>query len=283
MTTETVHHRIARAIEYLVRETTRRPSLESAAAIAAMSPGHFTRSFRSAVGLSPKRFLEHLTVEALKQRLKAGSAVLEAQLDSGLSSPGRVHDHFVNIEAVTPGEYRRLGSGMEIRYGLHPGPAGDMLLASTTRGLCFVAFTAHHGSAEPLAELTASWPGARLIEDGDATAGHARTLQQPTLAAGPVSAHVRGTNFQVQVWRALLRIPEGTVVTYGDLARSIGRPTSVRAVASAVGANPLALVIPCHRVIRSTGALSGYRWTPAVKSRLLALEAERAEAPATSR
>ncbi|MEA5446589.1 methylated-DNA--[protein]-cysteine S-methyltransferase [Gammaproteobacteria bacterium AB-CW1] len=267
-----VYARIARAIDFLVSEAERQPSLSEAAAQAAMSPAHFTRVFRRMVGVSPKRFLSLVTLEAFKQRLAEGATALEAQLDAGLSSAGRVHDHFLRLDAVSPGEYRRQGAGLVVRYGFHEGPLGDMLVATTDRGLCFLAFTEVEGRTSALGQLSAAWPGARLLADAGPGKYYVAALSRAPRDAGPLSIHVRGSNFQVQVWRALLRIPEGVLLSYGDLASAVGRPRAVRAVASAVGANPVACFIPCHRVIRRSGGPGGYRWSMPIKFALISRE-----------
>jgi len=264
--------RMAAAIEHLAQNVERQPPLNELAEVAGLSPAHFSRQFRRHVGLSPKRFLEQLTVERLKQRLAAGADLLQAQLDSGLSGAGRVHDHFVTLEAVTPGQFRQRGRGVEIRYGLHDGAHGPMLIATTHRGLCFLALSGIYGREHALTELRHSWPDAALIEDASAGLDYARRLCGAGTSA-PLLIHVRGTNFQVQVWRALLRIPTGQLSTYTDVAAVCGRPRSVRAVANAIGANPVAVLIPCHRVIRKSGALGGYRWALAAKAALIAGEA----------
>jgi AraC family transcriptional regulator, regulatory protein of adaptative response / methylated-DNA-[protein]-cysteine methyltransferase len=214
----------------------------------------------------------HLTLEHLKARLAAGDDLWTATTDAGLSGLGRVHDHFVTLDAVTPGEFRRRGAGVAIDWGFHDTRFGDALVATTARGVCFVAFVDDDVSRErALAELAQTWPGAALAERPDATAPVAAMLGTP--GESPLRLHVAGTNFQVQVWRALLRIPEGRVTTYSALAQAVGRPAATRAVANAVGANPVSWLIPCHRVIRASGALGGYRWGLDTKRTLLALEA----------
>lgn len=269
------HRRIAESIRWLVAHHAEQPSLEIVAARVRMNPAHFSRTFRDWVGVSPKRFLAHLTVEDLKRRLAAGDDLVGAATDSGLSSLGRVHDHFVTLEAATPGEFRRGGAGLAIQWGLHPTPFGEALVANTARGVCFLAFLGERAQDEALAELATTWPQATLARDDAATAASAARL----FSGLPISVHVRGTNFQVQVWRALLRIPEGALVSYGEIAAAVGRPAAVRAVGSAVGANPVSWLVPCHRVIRVSGALGGYRWGLTCKRSLLAWEGARAQTP----
>lgn len=268
---ESVHRRIAAAIHWLVAHHAEQPSLAEIAASAGMSPAHFSRSFQRWVGVSPKRFLEHLTLQDVKHRLAQGEGLFDAGIGAGLSGPGRVHDHFVKLEAVTPGEYLRAGEGIAIDWGVHASPFGDVLLAVTPRGICFTAFLHDGTRTQALDALAAAWPGASLRERPGATERFAGHL----FDGEPVRLHVRGTNFQVQVWRALLRIPEGALAAYGDVARTIGKPDAVRAVASAVGANPVSFLVPCHRVIRASGALGGYRWGLTCKHALLAWEYSR--------
>ncbi len=263
--------RMAAAIGHLAQNLEHQPSLNELAEVAGLSPSHFSRQFRRHVGLSPKRFLEQLTIERLKQRLISGDDLLQAQLETGLSSAGRVYDHFVTLEAMTPGQFRRHGRGLEIRYGVHEGPHGPLLIATTERGLCFLALCGVYGRELAIEELARSWPGATLVEDDSAGLAHARQMERADPST-PLPLHVRGTNFQVQVWRALLRIPPGRLSTYTDIAQVCGRPRGVRAVANAIGANPVALLIPCHRVIRKSGALGGYRWALATKAALIAEE-----------
>jgi len=267
--------RMAAAIEHLAQNVEHQPPLAELAGLAGLSPAHFSRQFRRHAGLSPKRFLEQLTVERLKERLISGEDLLQAQLESGLSGAGRVHDHFVTLEAVTPGQFRQRGRALAIRYGFHDGPHGPLLIATTERGLCFLAFTGGYGRAHAVEELAGNWPEATLIEDRTAGLAYARQIAGAG-GSTPLTLHVRGTNFQVQVWRALLRIPPGSLSTYTDVAQVCGRPRSVRAVANAIGANPIALLIPCHRVIRKSGALGGYRWTLSSKATLIAEEGDRA-------
>lgn len=270
---------VAAAIERLARDWQAPPDLDALAAEAGMSPGHFQRVFKRWAGISPKRFAQFVTLGHARRLLREGASggLLDAALDLGLSGPSRLHDLFVVAEAATPGEYKAGGAGVAIRYGFHDSPLGRVLLAATGRGLCFLGFVPVGGEARGLAELRQDWPGAALAEDPAATAPAAAAIFAPvhdggTRAAGPLTLHLRGTNFQLKVWQALLEIPFGRVATYADVARSIGHPTSARAVGNAVGANRLSFLIPCHRVIRGTGVLDNYRWGPVTKRVLLAWE-----------
>jgi AraC family transcriptional regulator, regulatory protein of adaptative response / methylated-DNA-[protein]-cysteine methyltransferase len=271
------YHLMARAIDLLTRQAEEQPSLERLAEQAGMSPFHFQRLFTRWAGVSPKRFLQFMTLEHAKQRLDEGAGVLEAALDVGLSGPSRLHDLFVTCEAVTPGGYKAKGEGLTIRWGRRPTAFGTALLGVTDRGLCRLGFDdGRRGGGDALAELTETWPAAELIEDDGAIDDIARRLfDDHSPPDKPLSLLLRGTNFQIQVWRALLRIPDGGLTTYQDVARDIGKPAAARAVGAAVGANPLAVVIPCHRVIQKTGVIHQYRYGCARKRALIAWEQSR--------
>ncbi|MEC9341432.1 MAG: methylated-DNA--[protein]-cysteine S-methyltransferase, partial [Pseudomonadota bacterium] len=225
-------------------------SLAALAAQAGLSPHHFQRLFTRWAGISPKRYLDHVRGEAAKARLRQGSDLLNTSLDAGYSGPGRLHDRFVTIEATSPAQYARDGEGLVIRHGWHPSPFGSMLLALTDRGICWLSFGGESAAAREhqLAELRREWPRAHHLPDARGTAEVAGGLFGAAAPVAPLSVLVRGTNFQLQVWRALLRIPEGQTVSYGALATDLGRPRAARALGSAVGANPVSYLIPCHRV-----------------------------------
>jgi AraC family transcriptional regulator of adaptative response/methylated-DNA-[protein]-cysteine methyltransferase len=270
------HDAVAAAIEYLVAQYPDRPSLDAVAAVAGMHPHHFQRVFKRWAGISPKRFLQHLTVEHAKQLLAGDESVLGAAIEVGLSGPSRLHDLFVACEAMTPGEYKARGRGLVIRYGIHPGPLGRMLIGLTERGVCWLSFVVAGDEAAAVAAFAADWPDARLVEDRAATAPIAARA-----FAGdgrlPLRLLLRGTNFELKVWQALLAIPTGSVVSYEDIATAIGQPTALRAVGRAIGHNPISLLIPCHRVIRKSGAIHNYRWGVGQKRALLAYDAARRE------
>jgi len=246
----------------MAEHASRQPTVEEVAAHVHLSPFHFQRMFCRWAGTTPKRFLQVLTLERGKLLLKDERSLLDVSLSTGLSGSSRLHDHFVTLEAVTPGEYRSDGQGVVMRYGFHDTPLGGMLVAVTRRGICRMEFADHSGAAEVLARLRSTWPNGELNRDQKATGPVIDALfgQPAEGRPGPLSLHVRGTNFQVAVWRALLRIPAGQLASYSQIARASGYPTASRAVGSAIGANPIALLIPCHRVIRQSGALGGYRW-----------------------
>lgn len=268
--------RVERAIGFVVANRHRQPELSEIAASVHLSEFHFQRLFARWAGISPKRFLQYLTKEDAKRRLRDSASVLEAAFASGLSGAGRLHDLLVECEAVTPGEVRRRGAGIDIRYGYHPTPFGECLLAATSRGICGLRFVGAAGRAAEFTALADDWPGARWVSDTDATAALARRAFARPQRDGdqsPLQLHLRGTNFQIKVWEALLRLPEGSVATYSALARAIGHPGAARAVGRATGANPIAILIPCHRVLRAAGELAGYRWGETRKQALLAWEA----------
>jgi AraC family transcriptional regulator of adaptative response/methylated-DNA-[protein]-cysteine methyltransferase len=269
--------RIRQAILYLERHYRRQPSLEQLAAAVGLSPFHFQRLFKRWAGVSPKRFLQFLTVEHAKAALRDGRSALDTAYDSGLSGPGRLHDLFVAVEAVTPGEYKQSGEGLVIRHGFHSTPFGECLLALTERGICGLAFADRSQRDDVLETLVRRWPAAALERDQAGTADTAARVFERDRAGPPLTLSLRGTNFQIKVWEALLRIPPGALVSYGDIARSIGHPAAYRAVGSAVGQNAIAYLIPCHRVIRESGAFGNYRWGTARKQAMVGWEAAQRE------
>jgi AraC family transcriptional regulator of adaptative response/methylated-DNA-[protein]-cysteine methyltransferase len=293
------YRRIERAIRYLDEHWPERPGLAAIARAADLSPWHFNRLFRRWAGVTPKQYVQWLALDAAKNELRtADGSVLAAAYAAGCSGPGRLHDLFVTLEAMSPGEYRDGGRGVTLSYGFAATPFGTMLAARTARGICRLEFV-DDGEAEAVGRLAAEWPNATLGRDDDVAATLAMQLwPERAAAAGNGSAAgaerapspprltlaVRGTNFQLQVWRALLAASEGGATTYGQLAAAVGAPRASRAVGGAVGDNPIAWIIPCHRVLRRGGGLGGYRWDPARKRTILAWEylrhraaAERAE------
>ena len=264
--------RVERTLYWLSRNFERQPSLAEAAGRAGLSEHHFQRLFRRQVGLSPKKYVQFLTLERAKKVLAQSRSVLEAAYDAGLSGPGRLHDLFVNVEAMTPGEYKRRGRGLTIRYGLHPSPFGQCLVLRTARGVCGLAFTAPERCDKALADLARGFEAAAFIEDPGATAGIARRIFGAATGGDGIGLHLRGTPFQIKIWRALLAVPSGCVTSYGDLARRIGMPGASRAVGTAVASNPVAWIIPCHRVIRASGVLGEYRWGKGHKLAMLSVE-----------
>lgn len=269
---------VEKAIRYLWEHAERQPSLEDVAEHVSLSKYHFHRTFRGWAGVTPKQFLSYLTIERAKSLLRDAQPVLRAAHESGLSGAGRLHDLFVTVEAMTPGEYRRAGAGVGVRYAFYPSPFGEALLAATDRGLCAVGFTDDRDRAAAVADLAERWPGAELIAAPEIAEEFAGRIFPIPSASGRIRLHLKGTNFQLRVWEALLRIPAGKVVRYGDVARAVGAPRAARAVGAAVGSNPIAYLIPCHRVIRSTGTIGDYRWGSDRKRAMLGWEGARASA-----
>lgn len=269
--------RIERAILYIARHIRDQPALADVAAHVGLSEYHFQRLFRRWAGISPKRFLQYLTAEHARSLLRAARSVLDVSLETGLSGAGRLHDLMVNIHAATPGDVKGRGAGLAIQYGFHASPFGECLIAVTARGVCALDFLSPLSRAEALARLKDRWPRAALRERPAATRPVAARVfgGSRRRADGALDLLVQGTNFQIKVWEALLRIPPGAAASYEDIARRIGAPRAVRAVASAVARNPAALLIPCHRVIRKTGAVGEYRWGSVRKQAILGWEAAR--------
>ncbi len=276
--TGTDFRRMARAIRFLTEHYSEQPSLEDAAGAAGLSPFHFQRVFTRYVGVSPKSFVGNLTLAHAKKELAAGKSVLEAALDAGLSGPSRLHDLSLKIEAMTPGELSKGGAGLEIAYGFHDSPFGVALVMATAKGLCGLAFGDEGEEHAMLEDMTKRWPHAAYRERPEITAKLAERIFDPEHRNGEISLHLLGTPWQVQVWRALLSIPEGKVATYKTIAETVGSASASRAVGTAVGRNPISFLIPCHRVLGSDGTLTGYHWGVPRKRAMLAFEAARASA-----
>ena len=265
--------RIATVIHHLDQHHSDQPSLDELAAVAGLSPSHFHRLFHRWAGVTPKDFLQCLTAEHAKQRLRDSTSVLDTAFDAGLSGPGRLHDLFVTLEAATPGEFKNGGHGMTIQWGIAETPFGQCSIGWNARGICHLAFREVNREASVPQALRESWPNAAFQRTDREAAHVARSIfNHSQESMSKLKAFVKGTSFQVKVWRALLQIPEGSVTTYGAIARAIGRPNATRAVGTACGSNPVAYLIPCHRVIRQTGVVQGYRWGNDRKQALLAYE-----------
>ncbi len=271
------YNRIAGAIAFMRQHHLNQPDLATVAQHIGLSEYHFQRLFTQWAGISPKRFLQYLTVEYAKSKINQTKSLLDLTLDVGLSSPGRLHDLFVNLEAMSPGEFKAGGAGLQIRYGIHETLFGKSLIATTARGVCNLYFL--DATDEQIAQqiLRRSWSNAKLIQDQQATQPlHKLIFDTATFTdQKPLTLLVKGTNFQIQVWRALLKVPFGGITTYQTIAETINRPTAARAVGNAVGNNPIAYLIPCHRVIRESGELGGYRWGLERKTVILGWEASR--------
>jgi len=248
-------------IRFLDRHHTDQPDLNELAAAAGLSPFHFHRLFSAWAGVTPKDFLQCLTLEHVKQLLLEGSNVFDAALNAGLSGPGRVHDLCVTLEAASPGEMKNGGAGMQIDYGFAGTPFGEALIAETERGICHLSFVQEEGRDRVRDLLAEQWPKAKLHRSDQRAPELSNKIfaRQPQNESRPrLRAFVQGTPFQLRVWRALLNVPSGSLTTYGRLSAAINQPGAARAVGSAVGANPISFVIPCHRVIRETGVLGNY-------------------------
>ena len=265
--------RMGRAIRFLSARYLDQPSLEDASSAVGLSPFHFQRLFTRYVGVSPKNFVGHLTLDHAKADLADGKNVLEASLDAGLSGPSRLHDLCLKIEAMTPGEYSKGGAGVEIDYGLHPCPFGIALVMATPKGVCGLAFGDEGDEKKIFADMRARWPRANYREAPERTANFARQIFET--GDGELSVHLLGTPWQVKVWEALLAIQQGKVSSYRAIASEVGNSSASRAVGTAVGRNPVAWLIPCHRVLGSDGAMHGYHWGIARKRAMLAVEAAR--------
>ncbi|MEJ2282459.1 MAG: bifunctional helix-turn-helix domain-containing protein/methylated-DNA--[protein]-cysteine S-methyltransferase [Desulfobacterales bacterium] len=269
------YDRIEKAIKFIEKNVSHQPDLKEIADHIGLSEYHFQRLFGRWVGISPKRFLQFLTKEYAKQLLEGSANLLDVTYEAGLSSPGRLHDLFVTCEAVTPGEYKNKGEGITIKYGFHPSPVGDCLLATTARGICGFYFTKYRQRKDPLTELRYFWQNANIVEDPHVSGELVERIFNPSFADDSTPLHLilSGTNFQIKVWEALIKIPFGSVVSYEDVAVQVGIPGATRAVGSAVGKNPVSFIIPCHRVIRKTADFGNYGGGTARKKAILGWEA----------
>jgi AraC family transcriptional regulator, regulatory protein of adaptative response / methylated-DNA-[protein]-cysteine methyltransferase len=269
---------IRRAIAFLSETWAEQPSLERLAQHLGLSPAHCQKLFKRWCGLSPKEFVQAITIDRARNLLAGSASLLETAYEVGLSGSGRLHDLFVSHEAMTPGDYKRRGDGLEMAYGFHPSPFGEALLLLTERGVAGLAFVnedAGQSQADALVDMMQRWPKARFIAAPEKTAPHAAHIFQTSRwsADRPVRLVMIGTDFEVRVWQTLLKIPLGRAVTYTDIARHLGQPSASRAVGSAVGRNPISFVVPCHRVLRGDGSLGGYHWGLTRKRAMLGWEA----------
>ncbi len=271
------YQRIADAIDYLNRNFKNQPKLDDVAKKLHLSPFHFQRLFTEWAGVSPKKYLQYLTVEYAKKMLKEQkSSLLDTALDSGLSGTSRLHDLFVNIEGMTPGEYKNGGENLHINYSFAESPFGNVLVASTPKGICQIAFA--DNQKKSFQELREFFPNATYSQTVD-------LIQQNVLfifthdwsKLNQIKLHIKGTEFQIKVWETLLKIPMGQLSSYGDIAKILEQPNASRAIGSAVGANPVAFLIPCHRVIQSTGEFGGYHWGEVRKMAMIGWEAARTD------
>ncbi len=267
------YHTVAKAIRYLNEHQLKQPSLKELAAAVNMSEFHLQRTFTEWAGVSPKQFLLYLTKENSKKVLKEYS-VMQSALKSGLSGSSRLHDLFISYESITPGEYKNNGKGLQIHYGIHSCLFGFCLIAATSRGLCKLAFFDDELESDMyIAELREEWKGANLHFDDEQTGEYFKRIFLTDCSQDkPIHLLLKGTPFKLQVWQALLKLPEGQLATYSHIADAMNQPKAVRAVASAIASNPIAYLIPCHRVIRNTGVLNEYRWGKERKAAMIARE-----------
>jgi AraC family transcriptional regulator of adaptative response/methylated-DNA-[protein]-cysteine methyltransferase len=269
--------RIEKAVLFMEQNFRHQPDLKEVANSVGLSEYHFQRLFSRWAGISPKRFLQFLTVEYAKQLLDQSRSVLEVTYESGLSSPGRLHDLFVTCEAMTPGEFKEQAEGLTITYGFHPSPFGECILAITERGICGLLFVSGESREETLQEIKGTWSKAIFSEDPAQTRPFVERIFNPVKHQQALPVILKGTNFQIKVWQALLKIPPGSVVSYEDIAAHIGQPGAAQAVGAAAAHNPIGYVIPCHRVIRKIGAFGNYHWGVARKKAILGWEAAQKE------
>lgn len=274
---DTDFHRIAEAIRFLRKNFKTQPKLEDVANKLHLSPHHFQRMFTDWAGVSPKKFLQYLTLEYAKNLIKEdGNSLLDTALDSGLSGTGRLHDLFVNIEGMTPGEYKNGGRNLSINYSFAESPFGNLLVASTPKGICHISF--YETEKKAIDTLKSIFPNASYSQMTD-------RLQQDALfiftrdwsQLGRIKLHLKGTEFQIKVWESLLKIPMGNLSTYGRIAKEIDHPKASRAIGTAIGNNPVAFLIPCHRVIQSTGEIGEYHWGSSRKAAMIGWEAARTD------
>ena len=269
--------RVCDVIAHVSENWRDQPSLEVLAERVKLSPDQLQRLFTRWAGLTPKAFLQALTLDHARKMLENSASILETSLDVGLSGPSRLHDLFVVHEGMSPGAYKSKGEGLRISYGYHPSPFGVALVMVTPYGLCGLSFADQGKEADALADMTRRWPNAQYTEDSAATAPFAAQLfaDQNFRPNQPLRITFIGTDFEIRVWETLLKIPVGKATTYGDIAASVGSPKAARAVGAAVGKNPMSFVVPCHRVIGKSGALTGYHWGLTRKKAILGWEAGR--------
>lgn len=275
------YERIAKAIAYIQANFKSQPHLDEVAEVVHLSPFHFQRLFSEWAGTTPKKFLQYISIEHAKGLLQQKQATLfDAAQDTGLSGTGRLHDLFITIEGMTPAEYKNGGKNLVIKYNFADSPFGKVIVASTEKGICYIAFEPHEGNA--VKGLIAKFPNAQLQLQSDNFQQNALDIfNHDWSKLSQIKLHLKGTNFQLKVWEALLKIPMGRLSTYGSIAAQIGTPTASRAVGTAIGSNPVAFLIPCHRVIQSSGAIGGYMWGPTRKTAIIGWESAQTDSPET--
>ena len=269
------YERVRAALEFMSRNARRQPEIEEIAAHVGLSASHFHHLFKRWAGLTPKAFLQAVTLDHARALLRDSASVLDAAYEVGLSGPGRLHDLFVAHEAMTPGDFKRGGEGLTLRYGFHPSPFGEAIAVAAPRGLAGLGWVDADDRAAALADMVRRWPNAHFVEDQEATEAFVRRAFDPAewRQDRPLRVVLIGTDFELSVWETLLSIPLGRATTYSDIARKLGKPQAARAVGAAVGKNPISFVVPCHRVLGRSGALTGYHWGVARKQAIIGWEA----------
>jgi AraC family transcriptional regulator, regulatory protein of adaptative response / methylated-DNA-[protein]-cysteine methyltransferase len=269
---------VANTIDYLVAHHQAQPDLDFLARRAGYETTHFQKIFKDHVGISPKRLVQYMNVKQARELLQDGATTLDTALRTGLSGNGRLHDLFVSCEGATPGDIQSRGAALKIVYGFHPTPIGEVMVAKTLKGICYLGFLVNEKRDEPVRKMKRHWPKAHFTPDDEAVKAECEQILGIWRGQGNADQKLRldlyGTNMQIQVWQALLKITAGETVTYMDIAKQIGKPKASRAIGNAVGANPISLLIPCHRVIRATGIIDNYGWGSPRKKLLLAMESE---------
>jgi len=267
--------RIEKAIHFIEENFRDQPSLDQMAQSVHLSKYYFDRLFKRWAGISPIQFMHFLTLDYTKEQLSESKSLLETALDAGLSGPSRLHDLFINFEATTPGEFKKHGQGLKITYGFSDSPFGECLLAKTKRGICYLGFVDSSDRSKTLSQLFGTWHGSEFVEKSTAVRPIVSRIfrMENQNSSQPFNLQIKGTNFQVSVWKALLTIPKGCVVSYQNIASHIGRPKAFRAVANAIAINPVAYLIPCHRVIAKSGKIHQYRWGASRKKAIIGWEA----------
>ncbi len=274
------YDRIAKAILYLRDHFRQQPALDDVARKIFVSPFHFQRMFKRWAGVSPKKFLQYISIQHAKDLLKDNASLFDASFAAGLSGTGRLHDLFVSLEGMTPGEYKNGGQQLTIQYSFAESPFGDVIVASTGKGICHLSFV--DSEKQGLDILRGMFPNASFRQKLDLLQQNAlRIFSDDWKNLDTIRLHLKGTSFQLKVWETLLRIPLGGLATYGTVGRAINRPGASRAVGSAIGENPVAFLIPCHRVIRSSGVVGEYHWGSVRKSAIIGWEAAKVEAAAS--
>ncbi|RLB98241.1 MAG: 6-O-methylguanine DNA methyltransferase [Deltaproteobacteria bacterium] len=269
------YKKIEKAIYFIEDNFKSQPNLDEIANSVYLSKYHFNRLFKRWAGIGPVQFLQFITLDHTKKKLVKSKSLLDTSLESGLSGPSRLHDLFVTFDAMTPGDFKKQGSGLKIDYSFCASPFGECLMAITKRGVCHLGFVQKKNRSDALHQLFETWPGAVFSENSKSIEPLFNQIfnLDRTKASRPFNLLIKGTNFQINVWKALLQIPSGNVVSYQDIAEYIGRPKAFRAVASAIAINPVAYLIPCHRVIAKSGKIHQYRWGSSRKKAIVGWEA----------